>query len=74
MCEILINFVLDGGRGHRLDDAASGSQRTTSIDYSKRKQILIDWINMPSQGEEGFTALHFASFHGNMSLIHLLVS
>ena len=36
--------------------------------------MLIDWINMPSQGEEGFTALHFASFHGNMSLIHLLMS
>ena len=36
--------------------------------------MLVDWINLPSQGEEGFTALHFASFHGNMSLIHFLVT
>ena len=28
---------------------------------------------MHSKGEEGFTPLHFASFHGNIELIRLLI-
>jgi ankyrin repeat protein len=38
------------------------------------KEVLKDWINKPSKGEEGFCALHFASFHGNVKLIKLLVA
>jgi len=38
------------------------------------KMTLRDWINQPSKGEEGFTCLHFATFHGNMKLIKYLVS
>jgi len=34
---------------------------------------LKDWINQHSKGEEGFTALHFAAFHGNMKNIRLLM-
>jgi palmitoyltransferase len=34
---------------------------------------LKDWINQHSKGEEGFTALHFASFHGNMKIMRLLI-
>lgn len=30
-------------------------------------------MNQHSKGEEGFTALHFASFHGNMKLIKMLM-
>ena len=30
-------------------------------------------MNLQSRGEEGFTALHFASFHGNIRIIKLLV-
>ena len=37
------------------------------------KQKLKDWVNTHSKGEEGFTALHFASFHGNMPLIRMLM-
>lgn len=37
------------------------------------KERLKTWINQHSKGEEGFTALHFASFHGNMSLIKMLM-
>lgn len=37
------------------------------------KEILRAWINEPSKGEEGFTSLHFAAFHGNMTLIKYLV-
>ena len=28
---------------------------------------------MCTQGEDSFTALHFASFHGNLMLIRLLI-
>jgi len=38
------------------------------------KMALQEWINQPSKGEEGFTCLHFATFHGNMKLIKYLVS
>ena len=31
------------------------------------------WINTPSQSEQGFYPLHFASFHGNIQLIKLLM-
>ena len=35
--------------------------------------MLKTWINQSSRGDDGFTALHFAAFHGNISLIRLLV-
>jgi ankyrin repeat protein len=35
---------------------------------------LKEWINTKNKGEEGFTALHFASFHGNIKIIRTLVS
>jgi ankyrin repeat protein len=38
-----------------------------------RKEELEKWLNLPSFGEDGFTALHFASFHGNGSLIKFMV-
>jgi ankyrin repeat protein len=31
-----------------------------------------DWINTNSKGDDAFTALHFASFHGNTKMIKLL--
>eukprot|EP00349_Pseudokeronopsis_sp_Brazil_P002566 CAMPEP_0202959490 /NCGR_PEP_ID=MMETSP1396-20130829/3674_1 /ASSEMBLY_ACC=CAM_ASM_000872 /TAXON_ID= /ORGANISM="Pseudokeronopsis sp., Strain Brazil" /LENGTH=48 /DNA_ID= /DNA_START= /DNA_END= /DNA_ORIENTATION= len=36
-------------------------------------ETLKEWINQHSKGDEGFTALHFASFHGNMKNIRLLL-
>jgi ankyrin repeat protein len=39
-----------------------------------REQILREWVNTHSKGEEGFTPLHFASFHGNLELIRMLIS
>jgi ankyrin repeat protein len=49
---------------------------TSEIEQQKElnKEALKQWINLPSKGEEGFTALHFAAFHGNMNLIRNLVS
>lgn len=37
------------------------------------RETIKEWINLPSRGEEGFYALHFASFHGNVKLIKMLV-
>lgn len=31
------------------------------------------WINSPSRSDQGFYPLHFASFHGNIPLIKLLM-
>ena len=32
-----------------------------------------NWINTSSKGEDGFTALHQASFRGNLKLIQFLI-
>ena len=32
-----------------------------------------EWINEASTGDDGFTALHFAAFHGNMPIVRLLI-
>jgi len=34
---------------------------------------LKSWVNAPSENDEGFYPLHYASFHGNHALIKLLV-
>lgn len=37
------------------------------------RDTIREWVNIPSKGEEGFCALHFAAFHGNIKLIKLFV-
>ena len=39
----------------------------------KRKERVTSFINLNGQGDDGFTALHFASFHGNIKLVEYLV-
>lgn len=39
----------------------------------RRPAVLKQWLCEPSKGEDGFTALHFASFHGNAAMIKMLV-
>jgi palmitoyltransferase len=34
---------------------------------------MIEWINFKTE-EDGFSALHFASFRGNLSMIELLLN
>lgn len=40
----------------------------------QRVDKLVEWINRKATGDEGFTALHFASFHGNMKSIKYLIA
>lgn len=58
----------------------SSNTSNTTLDHNAAESIkrrvrdtIRDWVNLPSRGEEGFYPLHFASFHGNVKLIKLLV-
>lgn len=39
--------------------------------FEDKKKALTNWVNY--QTDEGFTALHFATYHGNFPLIKFLV-
>ena len=43
-------------------------------DKMERQNLLDRWVNKPTIGDEGFTPLHFASFHGNLTMIKYLIS
>ena len=34
---------------------------------------LHEWINMPGSNDQGFTALHYAAFHGQVKIMKLLI-
>ena len=78
-CEIIIEFILQddkdqsgqimGGSGETVNQQVNLSQLR-----EKKKTSLKIFLNERSRGDDGFTALHFAAFHGNMDLIRLLVN
>lgn len=69
ICYILCDYIL------KRKPSGSGLDKDSKLEHlQKNKVILREWINQPSKGEEGFTCLHFATFHGNMKLIRYLVS
>lgn len=37
-----------------------------------KKRRLKVWLNRKTEGKEGFTAMHLAAFHGNLSIINFL--
>lgn len=42
-----------------------------SYKFEQKRKILSEWANTPT--DEEFTALHFATYHGNYSLIRFLI-
>lgn len=42
-----------------------------TLKYQEKRQILSKWANTPT--DEEFTALHFATYHGNFQLIKFLI-
>ena len=57
----------NGGSGETHD------QRSLAKTREARKLALKNWLNGHSRGDDGFTALHFAGFHGSMALVRLFV-
>ena len=39
--------------------------------FEQKKQMLYEWVNAPT--DEHFTCLHYATFHGNYSLMKFLI-
>ena len=74
-----MDFVLNRRRSANQEkqdvdpEKYSDRNSNTSKELSEKLDTLKDWINQHSKGEEGFTALHFAAFHGNMKNIRLLM-
>ena len=58
--------------GNDLDPNDLNQETLNNIKREVRKMVSV-WINTPSKSDEGFFPLHFASFHGNVKLIKLLV-
>lgn len=59
-------------RGTDLKPEDLNEETLNNIKREVRKMVAT-WINTPSNSDEGFYPLHFASFHGNVKLIKLLV-
>ncbi len=52
-----------------------GKHHTLGEEEREQKRLMVEeWVNIPSRGEEGFTPLHFASFHGNLDMVKLLMN
>ncbi|CDW73662.1 dhhc zinc finger domain containing protein [Stylonychia lemnae] len=69
ICTTLCDYILK-----RRPASQPANEQLKEEQIQLNQQALKDWINSPSKGEEGFTCLHFATFHGNMRLIKYLVS
>jgi ankyrin repeat protein len=46
----------------------------SNADEKERQVRLKIWINRKSASSDGFATLHYASFHGNLTLIRYLIS
>ena len=55
---------------------ANAEQLSSEVIQNIKQEVrrsVANWINTPSKSEQGFYPLHFASFHGNIQLIKLLM-
>lgn len=58
----IFKLLLKHARRHNLPEALS---------FQAKAEMIRDWVNTPT--DEKFTAIHFATYHGNFDLIKMLV-
>ena len=42
----------------------------SKLEYEQKKKLLAEWVN--AQTDEGFTAIHFATYHGSYPMLKFL--
>ena len=73
---VIINFLLQEDyptTPNKTGGFHRGVDKIYGRNLAERKSKLEAWINEASTGDDGFTALHFAAFHGNMQIVKLLI-
>ena len=73
---MLFNHALEFNLNYRAlyDEHEQLSSNRTSkefVTFEEKKKKLTEWVNQ--QTDEGFTALHFATYHGSFPLIKYLM-
>lgn len=68
----MIRFLLQEDEEH-VTTAGSGESDSQAFKRVKLQEIVKSYVNMHSVAADGFTAMHFASFYGNIKLIKLLI-
>ena len=63
---------IECSRQNKANPEQLNAETINNIKNEVRSRVA-QWINTPSQSEQGFYPLHFASFHGNIQLIKLLM-
>ena len=73
---LLFNHALEFNLNYRglydeSDKLSSDKNSKQFISFEEKKIKMTEWVN--AQTDEGFTALHFATYHGNFPLIKYLI-
>ena len=68
--ELVVKFALERGLRPPKDEEKSLPQAALA---RERKLTLKNWINQFTRGQEKFTPLHLATFHGNLTMIRFLI-
>ena len=68
----LLKFFQDN-LTHQFQLSVDKPKISESAIKEKVKQILKEYIDLKTENNEGFTALHFAAFFGSIQMIKLLV-
>ena len=67
--ENLLSFIHEDGDHLPLSGTGECSDFVPTMSQKEKSDRAINWINLVSKGDDAFTALHFASFHGNLAMI-----
>jgi ankyrin repeat protein len=73
----LLDFVqIDFSKEKITGDSGScqgEGEKIPLMSERKKQDYIHEWINRNADGDDAFTPLHFASFHGNIEMVKLLV-